>query len=1634
MATYYSSYTLLLVIFKIVVTSKLSTGTRNHAYFSTSEDTQYIGDSLPVSFHKEFSGATGKISIDESLFNSRIHLKFLPPVLDFKERPLGIPHHERVTIINLSCNRTILMSSISGSTVHFHSSFFQDKIIPPLGNTSFSVVFLGRGEGEIKSYLYIHTSEGSFKYQVRGESVSSPYRLRSLSGVKLPLNASYTPAIFIHNPHSITLQILEVYSSGNAFHLELPSGELGGPKHIWQIPPFSTKPIIRLRFHASPQKNHSAYVRIKLDKGNQILMMPIDVEVGSVCGLYASDDLINFGVGGTQDPPKLVKLFLKNSSRKSIKVSSIVTSPRSKALKIDFQPIVVPPKSKNPTEVALLTFDWDAAHKSGFTSGKIIIKSNQYNQKLILQYYASVFVGGIEYNIDQIKFKSDEAKILPRIITLQNNFNVPVVITNVSLCELVKSYFKVKNFSSTIISPGETKSIFSLEVKRNFYNSQLRMESAIRITSNASSLDIPLICYDGKLKKIVTWDTNDTYLHIGSVSIGNTKKFYFGLINENPIGVFIKSLNVNISNAVVGIVAVDHGNITNAMNAITSEYDIDRTGELHLDSGNYCVIEVSIPGNDLGYTYGQIVINTEYETMKIGIKLKVDQGKELKVAANPVKHESCTPHEVCRTELVVESHFTVSVYGSNLSAPHHSSLGFVSSFHVLPFSNMFLQNFTWNMNETVSCFPLITNSSGTYKWLNSVQGPFFSHQWNINLLIMHYENYLKLSAELMKLTLWLNASEIRNISFKGLMKPEWPAVTTIEPQIMELPTSPVSNISSNDIIITNPLPRQHPVTQLVLEPSYPLAESINDFPTSSNMTTPETGKLIGSGTYGQFKFGSRKPGISLPLLFELSEKHLRGCERNGEGKGSRLTLTARRSFLAKNTGGIPVNVIGFMISGYPCEGFGFRVINCQPFLLPINASKKIDIAFTPDFTLSKVNRILTVLTPDASVNYTLTATLPPYFLSQCSNAIRRPTWEPLVYYCAVSFLLFLLICVLGAAFFESNRILRNTIITLSRDNNIQPVLDLRVIGSEAVTSPEQKPLHNETQCKIMWPTNNFNEEQASKENQKPAADGILTLNCSSKCQILNNSINCKKKSDRAVCKRYADGTENYIEKTCWDTPFTRNNSSQIAKPLKTPICITTEPYIPLTNIKTRDSSELKPEFSNSKFEQPRFIEFQRKKAKKKSQNPNVTAEISNKKKPPVDVPLTRNIFEESGSSRTTSESSCSDDGEKDVESMFFQSVRHHLQSKVTRGRHIKLSNSSPLLKRKKSVEKSVVNVSNTEWDLDEDDTSEKATVVRNNRRSMASVKQLKKQTVNYGKARFEQSQSRGKPSIGERAMKCCLRKEKTQIAKKRNERMEKRVTSTKVTTLGVTHDGAVPPLPTPPVWTTSFSDVVAGTDSSYSNANKNNSTSSQNQKQQLGICSIDPGNTCTSKSLSNYSAGWKNEYQDALEQQDNASGQVPVEMKHPLNNVWGNWSSLAESLQTQANVLQTSSANSLFTDGSSQASTYDPIWNDQNLLKAIQGHQEMENSHSFHTVRNDISWPIITSLWEPLYTPSSAVESPPPVWGSDVWGPPVSPPPPNPPTPAEEVVQSNMEYDPFRSLSNIWGQHSPNIWKPPTTE
>lgn len=93
----------------------------------------------------------------------------------------------------------------------------------------------------------------------------------------------------------------------------------------------------------------------------------------------------------------------------------------------------------------------------------------------------------------------------------------------------------------------------------------------------------------------------------------------------------------------------------------------------------------------------------------------------------------------------------------------------------------------------------------------------------------------------------------------------------------------------------------------------------------NNLTVLEIVQLKGQGAYPYFKFGNRKPGSVQPLQFELTDKHLKDCEREKNRKYPIPNLTVKRSFTARNTGDITVYINSFHINDELCEGFGFKV-------------------------------------------------------------------------------------------------------------------------------------------------------------------------------------------------------------------------------------------------------------------------------------------------------------------------------------------------------------------------------------------------------------------------------------------------------------------------------------------------------------------------------------------------------------------------------------------------------------------------------------------------------------------------------------------------------------------------------------
>lgn len=216
----------------------------------------------------------------------------------------------------------------------------------------------------------------------------------------------------------------------------------------------------------------------------------------------------------------------------------------------------------------------------------------------------------------------------------------------------------------------------------------------------------------------------------------------------------------------------------------------------------------------------------------------------------------------------------------------------------------------------------------------------------------------------------------------------------------------------------------------------------------NNLTVVEAVWVTARAVVPQFKFGNRRPGSQTSLMFEIGDKHLKLCDKIQTE--ANVLITSKRSFTAKNHGEVPITIRGIKVENDLCEGYGFKVLNCAPLQLQPNESKKIEIAFSPDFTLARVVRTLNFDTSIGyAINFTLLGTVPAHALEPCSRNVMRPQWEHDFKRNAVMVLTVALIFVVMAAFFDADKILKEHFRGMSRFKGpVQPTLDLRHLDSQ----------------------------------------------------------------------------------------------------------------------------------------------------------------------------------------------------------------------------------------------------------------------------------------------------------------------------------------------------------------------------------------------------------------------------------------------------------------------------------------------------------------------------------------------------------------------------------------------------------
>ncbi|XP_022100300.1 transmembrane protein 131-like isoform X2 [Acanthaster planci] len=1052
-----------------------------------------------------------------------LDLSLQPPMLDFGEHAIGMPELATVQVFNSHPENMLRMLSISGSTPHFHCSFFQDKVVPPGGNTTFEIVFLPRVAGNAENTIFIHTSAGTCPYQVFGVGVPNPYRLRPFVGAKVPINTSYSPLITMHNPYSSGLMVTEMYSSGGELHLELPTGSQDAPQNLWEIPPYTTRSVMRASFTGRVESNHTAFIRIKTnhskrldDEENELLMLPVEVEVSSAPGIYSSLEMLDFGTLRSLDSPKTLPLYLINTSPKSVQILSITSMRVNNALTIDFKPLVLKP-SDTHTKVAEVTFHPLKANTSRLWSGKLIVKTKDKNIKLQIPYQAHVLQGTLSSDQQSKLFYLtptlvESAETVVRPVALTNYFNFTLVIHQVSFPEDVKNIFKVTGFNEAlIIQPQTTDSSLSIVFSPN--TSTTSLQTFLRLGSNASVFSMGIHVYTGKLKYSVH-SVDDKNIDLGVMSVGDHRSMLITLVNTNPIDVPIQSFSCNLDDCEAQVLGVEPGE----GKLLTKQHDAFsiRRKSLVINEHHFAVLrlEVKAPLTE-GQFLGSVVIETPHERVSISAKLRTVEGC-LGVKPEHVIFRPAFPGTTQSVSLMLVNSFSHRMkLESILPDPPDKRFYYrlpkkTPVVEIEPHRKQKVGRIVFDpkaaCGEDDSCYVgLSTQSLDGEVWLSSLALPdetqdvdklFYNHLHN------RWQSLEQTGKTIFNATLKVNSNLVKDKELPVTAVLEWPRL--IRKDKIEFPLTYIENSSISEVQILNPsdtlilvqlLPvalYQDPTSVLdfltdrfdpelietddpsvfflanntdkdssekclknsscgVIEETFGVRpnrtaltvpikphqnvtvaigfkpsdgrERISLILIRNNLTILDAFMVRGRGARGELRFNSKMPSPNSNLLFELKPTHLEDCDRSSPKARVPPNFTVKRSFTLKNTGQLPIYIKTFSINGYDCNGYGFKVLQCRPMELVPNETKRLDIAFTPDFTMSRITRQLKVLTYNQEeLEYTLIATLPPHMLSTCAAALPRPQWEHLLYIISVILMGVLFLGILTASYLEALRL------------------------------------------------------------------------------------------------------------------------------------------------------------------------------------------------------------------------------------------------------------------------------------------------------------------------------------------------------------------------------------------------------------------------------------------------------------------------------------------------------------------------------------------------------------------------------------------------------------------------------------
>ncbi|CAH0397240.1 unnamed protein product [Chilo suppressalis] len=519
-------------------------------------------------------------------------LRLSPASLSFGRAALAAAHHLTVTVTN-TANTTVHLASVAGTTPDFHASFFESKTLPPQGNTTFSVVYLGRREGPVSAHLYIYTSLGVHKYPVHATGVASEWGVWPLVGLRVPHDASLEPLLELHNPTDQPVQVKEVYSSGAWVSLSLPGGAggveagadgqggAGAPGEAWRVPPHETRPIVRLKLRPSMDRPRPAYIRIKGScVGGLAGGLVVGVEaVAAGPGPYLAPPQLRLRLRGSSDPPGTWELMAGNSGESAVGVGGAVWGARCERRPPALQPrpSPAPPYGDSAPNPALaarangakaegvsvraltgqlaphqapvtalqLTLNYDRLWASveggpgagedgdgAWCSGWVVLGP------AAMPYSLRLLPGTLALQPTHLHIVTSEGNIKERSVRARNDFSVPVLVHAMHCGPQLLQHFQCTSLGPLVLEAGQQATVGRVAPSPSAPGpgpGPPPLRDIITLRTNLTDYTLPVAVHSGAFTLEWEWPNSKRgTLQLGSIGARSTRRIGLRLHNAGP--------------------------------------------------------------------------------------------------------------------------------------------------------------------------------------------------------------------------------------------------------------------------------------------------------------------------------------------------------------------------------------------------------------------------------------------------------------------------------------------------------------------------------------------------------------------------------------------------------------------------------------------------------------------------------------------------------------------------------------------------------------------------------------------------------------------------------------------------------------------------------------------------------------------------------------------------------------------------------------------------------------------------------------------------------------------------------------------------------------------------------------------